>query len=675
MKFKTIRFKNFLSFGNAFTEMNLSDNHTYLITGENGAGKTTALEAFYFGMTGKPFRKIKKSELVNTINKKELLVEITFEHNGSEFLVKRGIKPDIFELYKDGKLVDTDSSRKDYQKTLELLIGVDSDTFANTIFISSKNYTPFLKLNASDRRNFIENVLNLKIFSEMLEELKVKRGIQKEKLTDIEYNKKSNLEKLYLAEESNRKYSENNDEKIKRLNEKNKEIEKYIEVLNRQLSDIEKKITDSDFDRKIEETEKKHEFFKNQYNVAMNKFNEEITEIDCQMNELRTNANIMFREYDSRNAEIKNESKLKYNKIKSEIEKLNEKNKELSEKIMFFENNKICPTCGQKIDSDLSHKNEITENIKNMDAQLLINQENIEQYNKDIKKLKTDCENALKETELAHKQRMELSDKEFEKLKIHKEDLQKRKNEYIEENSNSLLNLTKEINEINKQKNTLLFDKTNVEKDIHINKKLVENNLIEIKSLQNEKQNPLTDLEPFKQKDKEYDRQKDKEEYLYNDILDMINILSDKGIKSYIIKKYIPILNEYVNKYLEVFSAKYRIAFDENFDIEIFARGYEKLSYGSFSSGEEQRLDLSLLFAFYELGKMKKSINTNVIFLDEISDKSLDSDGIDGLMNIFNTLKRNGKTVYNISHRVEMQDRFDVTLKVNKKMFSKIERV
>ena len=182
MKFKNIRFKNFLSFGNAFTEMNLGDNHTYLITGENGAGKTTALEAFYFGMTGKPFRKIKKLELVNTINKKELLVEITFEHNGSEFLVKRGIKPDIFELYKDGKLVDTDSSRKDYQKTLELLIGVDSDTFANTIFISSKNYTPFLKLNASDRRNFIENVLNLKIFSEMLEELKVKRGIQKEKL-------------------------------------------------------------------------------------------------------------------------------------------------------------------------------------------------------------------------------------------------------------------------------------------------------------------------------------------------------------------------------------------------------------------------------------------------------------------------------------------------------------
>jgi len=673
MKFKNIRFKNFLSFGNAFTEMNLSDNHTYLITGENGAGKTTALEAFYFGMTGKPFRKIKKSELVNTINKKELLVEITFEHNGSEFLVKRGIKPDIFELYKDGKLVDTDSSRKDYQKTLELLIGVDSDTFANTIFISSKNYTPFLKLNASDRRNFIENVLNLKIFSEMLEELKVKRGIQKEKLTDIEYNKKSNLEKLYLAEESNRKYSENNDEKIKKLEEKNKEIEKYIVILNKQLEDVEKKITDSDFDKRIEETEKKQEFFQNQYDTAMKKFNKESEGIEDEINKVRSMATDMCMKYEKQISEIKNESKLEYNKIKSNIEKLNEKNKELSEKIMFFENNKICPTCGQKIDSDLSHKNEITENIKNMDAQLLINQGNIEQYNNDIKKLKSDCSFALKETEEIHKQRLEIVNNKIEILISHKNDLQKRKNEYIEENSNSLMNLSKEINIIYEEKNRIMFDKTNIEKDIHINRKLVENNLSEINSLQSEKSNPLTDLEPFKQKDKEYDKQKENEEYLYNNILDMINILSDKGIKSYIIKKYIPILNEYVNKYLEVFSAKYRITFDENFDIEIFARGYEKLSYGSFSSGEEQRLDLSLLFAFYELGKMKKSINTNVIFLDEISDKSLDSDGIDGLMNIFNSLKRNGKTVYNISHRLEMQDRFDVTLKVNKQMFSKIE--
>ena len=445
--------------------------------------------------------------------------------------------------------------------------------------------------------------------------------------------------------------------------------------MNKQLEDVEKKIDKSDFDKRIEEMEKKQKFFKNQYDIAMKKFNEEIFDIDSEMNNFKTEANRIYRESDSQTAEIKNESKLKYNKIKSNIEKLNEKNKELSEKIMFFENNKICPTCGQKIDSDLSHKNEITENIKNMDVQLLINQENIEQYNNDIKKLKTDCENALKEIEMIQKQKIELLDKEFNRLKNHKDDLQKRMNEYIEENSNSLMNFSKEINSINNERNILLFDKTNVEKDIHINKKLVENNLIEIKSLQNEKQNPLTDLEPFKQKDKEYDRQKDKEEYLYNNILDMINILSDKGIKSYIIKKYIPILNEYVNKYLEVFSAKYRIAFDENFDIEIFARGYEKLSYGSFSSGEEQRLDLSLLFAFYELGKMKKSINTNVIFLDEISDKSLDSDGIDGLMNIFNSLKRSGKTVYNISHRVEMQDRFDVTLKVNKKMFSKIEKV
>ena len=267
------------------------------------------------------------------------------------------------------------------------------------------------------------------------------------------------------------------------------------------------------------------------------------------------------------------------------------------------------------------------------------------------------------------------NDAEGKKIIKQKENKELEKKNFIESTSMNQIKFSKALNDIQYERLELINQKVNAEKDIRNNQSMIEKYRKDISDLQKQKSEPMIDIEPFKLKDKEYDIQKEETENLYNNILEMINILSDKGIKSYIIKKYIPILNEYVNKYLEIFSAKYRIAFDENFDIEIFARGYEKLSYGSFSSGEEQRLDLSLLFAFYELGKMKKSINSNVIFLDEISDKSLDSDGIDGLMNIFNSLKRSGKTVYNISHRVEMQDRFDRTLKVNKKMFSKIETV
>ena len=675
MRFKNIRFKNFLSFGNAFTEMNLSDNHTYLITGENGAGKTTALEAFYFGMTGKPFRKIKKSELVNTINKKELLVEITFEHNGSEFLVKRGIKPDIFELYKDGKLVDTDSSRKDYQKTLELLIGVDSDTFANTIFISSKNYTPFLKLNASDRRNFIENVLNLKIFSEMLEELKVKRGIQKEKLTDIEYNKKSNLEKLYLAEESNRKFNENSEERIKKLEDDIHELETTKIVFEDKLKKIEKRIEESDFDKRIEEAEEKLEKFNEENDSEIEKFNAVIDRLNEDIRNAQSEATNMVIEYDRNLSELKIESKTKYTDLNNSIEKLKEKNKELKEKIDFFSNNSICPTCGQKINIHSNQHTVVLDNVNDMKFQIAVNEENIEIFKKDINDLKQQFKNQQNELEITQKQRMDIINSKINEIVSEKKEKELEKKNFIESTSMNQIKLSKVLNDIQYERLELINQKVNVEKDIRNNQSMVEKYRKDISDLQKQKSKPMIDIEPFKLKDKEYDIQKAETENLYNNILDMINILSDKGIKSYIIKKYIPILNEYVNKYLEVFSAKYRIAFDENFDIEIFARGYEKLSYGSFSSGEEQRLDLSLLFAFYELGKMKKSINTNVIFLDEISDKSLDSDGIDGLMNIFNTLKRNGKTVYNISHRVEMQDRFDVTLKVNKKMFSKIERV
>lgn len=668
MRFKSIRFKNFLSFGNKFTELKLDGNNTILVTGENGAGKTTALEAFYFGMTGKPFRKIKKEELINSTNKKDLLVEIEFEHDNHDYLVKRGIKPNVFELYRDGKLVDTDSSRKDYQKTLELLIGVDSDTFANTIFVSSKNYTPFLKLNTSDKRNFIENVLNIKIFSEMLEELKIKRTLIKERITELDYKIKNNQDKITIAIESNNKI----------LNDKAERLESFKSILN------ENKV-------KLEETDNNLKVKKNEYELE--KFEERIIKYNKLLNDVRNKYNILISENESERNILKlKENSLRttlvnieknktndistksalfkadYEKIKIQKDNIKTKINEIKENNEFYSNNSICPTCHQPIDKC---NDSIAEILKS-------NKDKIENYLNEIKHFDDE---------------IELMKINFKSIKETIEDEYNKQKETVE-NELSLIDYSLIDNKLNELKNKLSSEENEIITNIDYNNKRKHEYDIEINDLISTIKNINSNIEYFNRQIEELENKKDividisefenelkinnedkeKESYKFESLLELINILSDKGIKSYIIKKYIPTINELVNKYLEIFSAKYRISFDENFDIEIYAKGYEKLSYGSFSSGEEQRLDLSLLFAFYELGKLKKSINTNVIFFDEISDKSLDSDGINGLMNIFNTLKRNGRTVYNISHRIEMQDKFDKTIKVNKiKGFSNIE--
>lgn len=661
MQFKKIRFRNFLSFGNKFTELDLSQNKTILVTGENGAGKTTALEAFYFGMTGKPFRKIKKDELINTTNKKDLLVEIEFEDNGSEYLVKRGIKPNIFELYKDSELMNMDANSKDYQKTLELLVGVDSDTFANTIFVSSKNYIPFLKLSASDRRNFVENVLNLKVFSEMCEELKTQRGILKEVVTELSLSLDNVKDKYNLAEESNRKFSQNSEDKINALLEKNKELE--TQILNWQ-EEINSKDTNS-LNTQIQEIETQIDNINNEYNNELKGINESKQKYISEYSQYKNSLSQLSKDESSQILVLENNLKSETAIQDMEIKNNERMKKDLLSKKDFY-NKDICPTCGQKI--------------------------HLDDFKSELDKLETDIKNCDKAIEVSINKKETMKNEFIKKQNKIKNDICIQKQELnnkivsLEEVKNSIDNdmaaIDKKYDEIKNTKRTSLNQLKNelsyvkeINNKILMNNRVIGNNNTEIKEQEKLKNTPLIDLKEFIEKGKELKKEKISKEYDLQNIMEVINILSDKGIKSYILKKYIPILNDLTNRYLEIFSAKYRIAFDETFDLEIFARGYEKLSYGSFSSGEEQRLDLSLLFAFYELGKMKKSINTNVVFFDEISDKSLDSDGINGLLNIFKSLKNSGKTVYNISHRVEMQDKFDKVLEVNKNMFSQLTEI
>ena len=730
MQFTKLRFKNFLSFGNKFTELKLDTNHATLITGENGAGKTASLEAFYFVMTGKPFRKIKKDELINTTNKKELLVELEFTHEKHNYLIKRGIKPNIFEIYRDNNLVEQDAATKDYQQILENILGLDSKTLGQSIFISSKNYTPFLKLAASDKRSFIENVLDIKIFSQILEQLKIKRSVHKETHQSLEYELESARGNLKLAQESNEKFSTNKKEQItsleKSINDEKTQIkngEASIEkILNwRKKTDIENIISNledninthhKNLDSTIKQinSEMKDEFDK--LYSSKTTLSKELDELKEKENALGGEKANLINEQDKQITEIKHDTDrkkqvlqdaFKSHKKENELKQAEITNKisKNTEKILFFENNSVCPTCEQEISTKNDAIHLIITEIKALNQQY---QDDIKASEKDIIEREKKLEKIINKTQKECDVEVEKISKKYQKLI---DDTMKQIEDLILERNKFIKQIDGVDTKI-KQHSEKVSNKTSVEKEktskiisdltekkskqeqnfktsevkinehnssINSSKRLIQSYESQIAELQNDKKE-LVDIKPIQKKVTEYQKNIESSEYKKETIDMMIKMLGDKGLKSYIIKKYIPTLNELVNKHLEMFGATYRLSFDENFDINIHARGYEKLQYGSFSSGEEQRVDIALLFSFIELGKLKNSINCNTLFLDEIADVSLDSFGLDGLFMMFENMKKQNQTIFTISHRPELKDRFDEAFEVRKvNNFSQLNEV
>ncbi len=727
MKFKKIRFKNFLSFGNTITEIDLDSNQSILITGENGTGKTTALEAFYFAICGKPYRKIKKDELINSTNKKELYVEVEFNHENHEYIIKRGIKPNLFELYQDNKLIDLTASTKDYQTILENLIGVDSDTFANTIFISSKCYTPFLKLKAEDKRNFIENVLNIKTFSQILDETKIKRTLQTEKHNEISFNLKNSIDKFNIAKESNETYAKNNEDEIESIKKLIDTEETTLIPINDEISRIEAYLNKNKFDAKLVEIFNEQNNVHNEINSAtqainddtkliVDKHNDEISLIRQQISAenkkqivLISNKSALEKQFDMLSHEhtntidklkqildkeivlINNEFIIKQNEQASIIDKNNKA-------IEFYQHNTECPTCKQiiSLDSDI-----ISKHVLSLKTE-------IERCNRCIEVARDSADERIKHITIETQKQSDLTnesyiskkeDVKFQLFKIN-EDIRKIEDLVVDLNAKIInvepfikkaeaekqIKIAEMLKEFDDKINNLQLKKQDIESKIKqasnksselLNKKTTSDTKINsfndrIKELSSIEKKSLIDTVPLEKEIEINKEELNKSDYEKETIAELIKILSDKGIKTYIIAKYIPYLNELVNKYLEIFNANYRLQFDSNFDIQISGRGYEKLGYYSFSSGEEQRVDLALLFSFYELGKMKNSINTNVLMLDEISDKSLDSDGLSGLFSIFKNMKQKGMTIFNISHRPEVRDKFDKVYKITKTTFSSI---
>jgi DNA repair exonuclease SbcCD ATPase subunit len=563
IKLKTVRWKNFLATGNQFLEVNLDKEPMTLIVGKNGAGKSTLIDAITFSLFGKPFKKINKGQLMNTVNEKDLVTEIEFSIGKSEWKVRRGIKPALFEIYSNGNIINQDAKSTDYQKYLEdKILKLNFKSFTQIVVLGSASFVPFMQLSANDRRVIIEDILDIGIFSVMKNLLKDRSVMLKEELGEVEYE-------------------------IKLLQEKIKLHEKHIEEL-KSKSDTKRK---SDLD-KIEETQRE-----------ITKLSEEIEEHqDLVMSLIKSIT-------DEKESHKKNSALDKYKaQINKNLKKLNKDKK-------FFEEKENCPTCEQDIDETFKKNklNDVTDDIEEM--------------NDGLDKLETEIENVTNRLGeiLECNKKIQAEENEI-----------RSKNTYIKSHNRFITHLNEELN--------------NKVGDIDEGKISILNN----------------ELDSSKESRAQYAEQK-----RYYDILG--TILNDKGIKTRIIRKYLPVINNHVNMYLKDMDFFVNFQLDENFQETIKSRHRDDFSYYSFSEGEKKRIDIALLLTWRYIAAMRNSVNVNLLILDEVFDASLDQAGVDDLMKLFHLLDKTN--LFIISHKLDvLDDKFPAKITVEKhKNFSTME--
>ena len=569
--FKEISWSNFLSTGDVPTTVFFDRSPTTLIIGENGSGKSTILDALTFVLFGKAFRNINKSQLVNTINEKGLLVTIEFSIGNKNFTVRRGVKPNIFEVLQDGKMIDQLANNRDYQEYLEkVILKLNYKSFTQIVVLGSSTFEPFMQLKQSDRRTIVEDLLDIQIFSSMNSLLKVKNSELKTSITDNENKRELNASKTKMQKNY-----------IERLTEDNE-------------TDVLKKQTDIST-------------FEDQKKLAVESFTTFHNEIK-ELSEKLVNED---------SAKKKSSD---YEKVQSQIElKLHNAEKELE----FYENNSTCSTCKQVIDDEFKKEKLIDISKK------------IEEKEQGLEKIST----------------------EIEQLKIQIEEFR---------------NIGKQISEKNNQLAATKSKIESLDNNIDRAKKDIDD-LKDKKELDNSELNVLQLLEKeLIELQKDYEEQCDtKQLYGY-----AYELLRDSGIKTKIIRQYVPIINKYVNKYLNELEFLINFSIDENFSETIRSQYRDEFSYSSFSEGEKMRIDLALLFTWRMVAKLKNSVNTNLLILDEVFDSSLDADGTEAFLKILNSLDEK-TNVFVISHKGEiLYDKFRSTIKfVKEKQFSKIEVV
>ncbi len=558
--FKTIKFKNFLSTGNIFSEIGLDEHQTTLIVGDNGAGKSTLLDALSFSLFGKPFRKIKKPQLINSITRKNLMVEVDFSINKVDYKIIRGIKPHVFEVYKNGEIINQSAAVKDYQAILERqILKVDHKTFCQVVVLGSATFQPFMQLSTQNRREIIEDLLDLQVFTTMNGLLKNKILVNNESLRKSDADRKQLNDKITLMRSHMIEMQSNNEDLISEKKEMIEDSRVKIEVNSAKYKELEEK------------------------NCTLKSNISDENKIKEKMGQLSL-------------LKVKIETKLRG--VRKDLD--------------FYMVNDNCPVCHQDIHEDFreetikerkSQKEEIDVGIDKL----------VEQYNK--------MDSRIKEI-------MVVNDKI---------------------NDNNL-----EIHTIKNNINSTMEYVAILEKEINgLNKKIVENN----------DHSTMTELETHLQRiEKEHCNNEEE-----RNILSMCtSMLKDGGIKSKIIKQYVPVINKLINKYLSSMEFMCQFELDEQFNETIKSRHRDVFSYTSFSEGEKMRINLAILFTWRAVAKMRNSINTNILIMDEVFDSSLDANGTDEFMKVIRELTMDTNTII-ISHKSDqLSDKFERVLKLEK---------
>ena len=565
--FEKIRWKNFLSTGNQFTEVELNKNSTTLIVGNNGAGKSTILDAMCFVLFGKAFRKINKPQLINTTNEKDCLVEVELKIGSTDWMVRRGIKPNIFEIYRNGSILDQSSSAIDQQKYLEQsVLKMNYKSFTQIVILGSSNFVPFMQLSAASRREVIEDLLDIKIFSSMNVIIKEKIRSLKEEIKTLDLKKESVKDKVEMQKNF---------------------IDELENLGNANINANKEKIVNID--------------------VEIGNYNEENIEISNKLNLLEK----QLEEYVGATEKLRKLGSLK-GKISQKVSTITKEHK-------FFTENTVCPTCTQSIEEEFR-----LNRIKSA-------QDNAKELQSGYKEL----EEAIKEEEKREHQFLNLS-KEVTNL-----------THGISQNNIRINGLQKQIRDLESEIQTITENLAN-------------------RNSEHEK------LEKFKlDLQTVYDDLSGKKDLIqYHDF--SYSLLKDSGVKSKIIKKYLPLINQQVNRYLQMLDFYINFTLDEEFNETVQSPIHEDFSYSSFSEGEKQRIDLALLFTWREVAKFKNSTTTNLLILDEVFDSSLDGFGTEDFIKIIRYVIKD-TNIFIISHKAGMDDRFESVLKFEKvKGFSRM---
>lgn len=565
--FRTIRWKNLLSTGNYFTEINLSTNQNTLIVGENGSGKSTMLDALCFALFGKAFRNINKPNLLNSINNKDCIVEVEFDTNNKSYKVVRGIKPNKFEIYCDGNLLNQDAASRDYQEVLEKsILKMNYKSFTQIVILGSASFVPFMQLSASDRRAIIEDLLDIQIFSTMNNIVKDRIANNKDLLLNKKHDIEMQQKVLELKQEHIEKLKANNDEKIK---EYEIEIQGNIQTVSKLLANVSSSTVET----------------------------ERLQQLVVSKQETET--------------KIKKITKLE-SQIESNISKFRKD-------ISFFHEHDNCPTCRQAIAQDFK-------------------EQELESLNDKV----TECETGLtKITEKLNEEQKKLNEISEIQKKIH--DLQVG----IATNNSTITQINKVNNRLQKQIDELKDTKSMTEKEQS-----------EVNEISSDLNRLKTDLKTL------IDQQS------YYEAASLL--LKDTGIKTKIVKQYLPIINKLVNKYLASLDFFVNFNLDESFKETIKSRHRDEFTYNNFSEGEKQRIDMALMLTWRAVAKLKNSTNTNLLILDEVFDSSLDTNGTEYLMNILHML--DDVNLFVISHKGDILiDKFSNVIRFGKvKNFSRV---